>query len=277
MANQRISMNSGNLDGWKKVLENFPWFAGEGRYPIPAYSEFMPAPRIAFSPYHVFDDPFFSEDDPYGWPVSEMEEEYELKPGLENIARQILPQLIKLGRGLPAPHIAGHKGRNLQDNPYWPPELAARAGHLDHERYLLFLSLALSKTQDDLGRVGWTFFGNSEQGPERAFWKGFYSAPGQELPKQKFTTFFCRLLARVYGEKADTADELGKIGFRILPIVKNDVFADWPEESLPSVCNPYLLHDRSSLETARYLLTFKPFHYLPAEIKKEYLEGNLAL
>jgi hypothetical protein len=104
--------------GWKRLIEGYPWFAGDGAYPISAYSEFMPPPRLACPPYGEMDSTLFREDDPYGWRVSEIEEEYELRPGLETIAKQILEQLLALGRGMPAPHIAGHRGRNLENNPY---------------------------------------------------------------------------------------------------------------------------------------------------------------
>lgn len=270
-------MSSTNSVGWKKLIEGFPWFVGEGRYPIPAYSEFMPPPRMGRSLYGDIDLSLFSEEDPYGWCVSEMEEEYELKPGLESIAKQILEQLLKLGHAMPAPHIAGHKGRNLLDNLYWPPELAARAGHLDHERYVVFLPLALSKTQDDKGRVSWTFFGSSEQGPERAFWKGFYSSPGQELPEQESLSFILRLLSRAYGEKADDPAQLDKIGFRILPSEKNERFPYWSEEPLPSWSRKYLLVEQASLDGVRYLLTFRPFSRLPAKVRERYLAGEIAL
>jgi len=34
------------------------------------------------------------------------------------------------------------------------------------------LGLALSRTQDDKGRVRWTLLGGSDEGPERSFWRG---------------------------------------------------------------------------------------------------------
>ena len=270
-------MTSINSIGWKKLIEGFPWFEREGRYPIPAYSEFMPPPRLGRSPYGEIDPSLYSEEDSYGWLISEMEEAYELRPGLENIAKQIMEQLIKLGRALPAPHIGGHKGRNLQDNPYWPSEISTRAGHLEHERYVVFLPLALSKTQDDKGRVSWTFFGSSEQGPGRAFWKGFYSAPDRELPRKESLSFILRLLSRAYGEKVDHPEQLGQIGFRILPSEKNDRFPYWIEEPLPSWSRPYLIQENTSLDEVRYLLTFRPFRRLPASVKEKYIEGKLAL
>jgi hypothetical protein len=270
-------MSSPNPIGWKKLIEGFPWFVGEGRFPIPAYSEFMPPPRLGRSLYGDIDLSLFSEDDPYGWSIPEMEEEYELGPGLKNIAQQIMEQLLKLGRGMDAPHIAGHEGRNLQDNPYWPPELAARAGFLDHERYVVFLPLVLSKTQDDKGRVSWTFFGSSEQGPERAFWKGFYSAPGEELSRQESLRFITRLLSEAYGEKTDDPAQLGRIGFRILPSERNERFPYWDENPLPSWSRPFLIEEQASWDEVRYLLTFRPFKRLPLAARVRYLAGKLAL
>jgi hypothetical protein len=49
-----------------------------------------------------------------------------------------------------------------------------------------------------------------------------------------FSFFIFNLLARVYGEKVDHPEELGKIGFRILPSGKADRFPHWDEAPLPS-------------------------------------------
>src|SRR5262249_15141064 len=35
-----------SASGWKELVGGFPWFEGEGKFPIAAYSEFMPPPRI---------------------------------------------------------------------------------------------------------------------------------------------------------------------------------------------------------------------------------------
>jgi hypothetical protein len=263
--------------GWKRLIEGYPWFAGDGAYPISAYSEFMPPPRLACPPYGEMDSTLFREDDPYGWRVSEIEEEYELRPGLETIAKQILEQLLALGRGMPAPHIAGHRGRNLENNPYWSPELAARAEDRRHERYVTLLPLALSRTQDDMGRVRWTLFGGSEQGPERAFWQSFYSAPGLELLERESLAFISRLLRGAYGEKIDGAPQLAQSGFRILPSEQNARFPYWKVESLPVWTRPFLIGDQSSFDNVRYLLTFTPFSRLPAAVRQKYLAGELRL
>jgi hypothetical protein len=118
-------------------------------------------------PYGVDAGFSLDEDDPWGWPVTEYEQAFELRPGLEKVAREVLGALSHLGCGRPAHGIARAK---LEGNPYWPAELAASAGRLGNERYVVLLPLALSQTLDDKGRTRWTLFGSSEQGPARAFW-----------------------------------------------------------------------------------------------------------
>src|SRR5579872_2676373 len=59
------------LSGWKKLLAGAPWFRGEGRFPIAAYSEFMPPPRAGLKPYGADGPPPFADADPWGWPVTE--------------------------------------------------------------------------------------------------------------------------------------------------------------------------------------------------------------
>jgi hypothetical protein len=270
-------MPQSQLPGWKDLLRGYPWFAGEGKFPIPAYSEFMPPPRLGRRPYGAVDPSPFSEEAPFGWCVTEIEEEYELGPGLENIAQHVLKQLRELGENESASAIAGYRRRNLENNPYWPPALGARAGHLEHERYVVLLPLALSKTQDDLGRVRWTFFGGSEQGPERAFWKSFYSAPGQERPRQESLAFIARLLQSAYNEKASDAAQLAQSGLRILPSGPNPLFPYWTADPLPSWTQPFLVDHRSLFENARYVLTFVPFAHLPAIVQEKYLAGQLNL
>ena len=157
--------------GWQKLLAGYPWFEGEGNYPIAAYSEFMPPPRVGRKPYGSIDHGLYREDDPFGWHVTEYEEALELQPGLEMIAKELMHVVHHLGCGDPAHGIARKK---LDGNPYWPDDLET-SGAPQHERYVLLLPLALSKTQDDKGRVRWTLFGGSEQGPAKAFWKSFYT------------------------------------------------------------------------------------------------------
>ncbi len=254
--------------GWKKLLTGYPWFRCNGCYPVAAYSEFMPPLRLEYKPYGKPDSKILSEDDLFGWKISEMEEEYELKPGIEHIGQQIMGNILKLGKGIPQHYISGHGGENLVDNPYWPSELASQAGSLFHERYIALLPMMLSRTQDDKGRVIWTFFGNSINKPEEAFWKSFYSAPGIENSKAESVSFFTDLLSEVYGEGLTDSESLFNAGFRVMP---SDLSV------LPGWTNKFLAKEDSSLQDVKYLLTFRPFSLLPESVKTRYLSGQLSL
>jgi Peptidase family M28 len=256
--------------GWQEMLEGYPWFRCKGCYPIRAYSEYMPPPLIDFKPYGEPDYRVLSGDDPFGWKITEIEEEYELRPGIEHIGQQIMSSIIKLGRGLTEHYITGHGGENLINNPYWPPDLARRSGSLHHERYVTLLPLMMSRTQDDKGRVTWTFFGNSVHDPGYAFWRCFYSAPGEELPENDSLSFFKNLLSDAYGERLTDERSLMDAGFRISITAAGD-----PE--MPRWTGKFIVPDNSSFDEVRYLLTFRPFSQLPAEAGKKYLEGSLNL
>jgi hypothetical protein len=260
--------------GWKQLLDGFPWFHGAGAYPIAAYSEYMPPPLLGRKPYGTFPGIPFDEADPWGVPVTEYEEAWELRPGLERAAHEIVATLANLGRGKRVHGIARHK---LVDNPCWTCDLADRAGALDHERYVVFLPLALSRTQDEKGRVRWTLFGGSEQGPARAFWKSFFTAPGHEAPAAQGLDFVRRLLAAVYDEPIANLDDLHRAGFRILPRVPDAEFPYWAEEPLPKWTAPFVWNGAGSLARVKYVLTFRPFQTLPAGVRRAYLAGRLHL
>jgi hypothetical protein len=263
--------------GWKKLVEGYPWFEGEGCYPIPAYSEFMPAPRLGRSLYGDIDRLLFDEEDVFGWRVPEIDQEFELQPGLERIASQVLAHLVKFGRGEPVRALVGLNRRLIEENPYWSPEIEARIGSLTRERYVTLLPIALAKTQDYLGHVRWTLFGNSEQGPERAFWQSFYTAPGREIPTNESLSFVRQLLASVYGETARTENDLLQLGFRILPSGRNERFPYWNVDPLPEWTQPFLIDDHTPAGNIFYLLTFRPFSKLPESLREKYLSGQLAL
>ena len=150
-------------------------------------------------------------EDPWGWYISEVEEANELQPGLEQVARHTIGRLWHLLRGDPAHAISS---RLLTDNLYWSPELNEHAGKLTHDRCVVFLPLALSRTQDDKGRLAWTLFGGSEQGPGKAFWKSFLAAPDTPGPADVGMTFFCHLLRTVYHEAGETIEDLRRVGWR---------------------------------------------------------------
>jgi hypothetical protein len=258
------------LHGWKQLIDGWPWFRGEGSFPVLPNSEFMPPLRFVRKPYGAFDHVAMAlaEDDPFGWPITEYEEELMLKPGLKDIARRVLSHLVPLARGKDDHGISEFK---LRDNPYWPAELAKRIPCLTHERFVLLLPLALSMTQNDRAYARWTLFGNSEQGPAHAFWMSFYTAPGQEIPAEHALDFFRGLLGRVYQEPARRLANLREAGFRVLPLGHS------PQEHLPSWTADYLLGDGDSLRDVTYLLTFRPFRDLPAAVKRKYFAGNLHL
>lgn len=208
------------------------------------------------------------EDDPFGWRISELEEEYELKPGIEHTGHQIMSNILKLGRGVSQHFISGHGGENLINNPYWPPELASHTGTLLHERYITLLPLMLSRTQDDKGRVVWTFFGNSIHEPEHVFWKNFFTAPDVEIDENESVGFFTNLLSDAYAEKLSDKESLFRSGFRIMT-TEGSVLPVWTKN--------FIVNYDSLFNEVKYLLTFKPFSLLPESVRAKYLSGELSL
>jgi hypothetical protein len=261
-------MAANELQGWQKMLAGYPWFNCEGCYSLPAYSEFMPSPLVGRKPLGDIDPRVLHEDDPDGWWISEIEEEYELRPGMEHEGKLILNAIVKLGKGLPEHHIHGHGGQNLKNNPYWPDDLAVMAGKLSHERFVTLLPMMLSRTQDDKGRVIWSLFGNSVHDPGYIFWKNFYVAPGVEKPADESISFFTTLLEKAYGLKLSGKDSLAAAGFRILSS---------EDASALSWTKPFLINDDSALDGIRYLVTFRAFGSLPPSVRKKYLSGELNL
>jgi hypothetical protein len=262
------------VSGWRALIEEWPWYRGGGKYPIVAYSEFMPPPRLGRKPYGNWDTFTFREADPYGWYISEYERRLELDPGCARIADQLLGSFASLAAGRSSHGIS--KGK-LQDNPYWPDALAKRAGQLTHEHLVMLLPLALSRTQDDKGRVRWTLFGGSEQGPGRAFWRGFFSAPDTEMPEARSLRFFRSLLHRVYGQNETGLDDLRAVGLRILPAGEDADFPYWREVPLPRWTANLLFDESEPIERVRYLLTFRAFATLPQQVQQAYLAGSLHL
>jgi hypothetical protein len=267
-----------NKNGWSEFLDGFPWFIGEKKYPLRAYSEYMPPVRTGISTYNGnVDSRVFDTNDAFGWKISEFEEEYQLKPGIEVTGKQILEQIVQIGSGKFPPHLAGHKQINLINNIFWPNEMTLHSGWRQNERYVSLLPLALSKTNDDKGRVRWTFFGASEQGPEKAFWKSFYEAPGKELPVSVFIALMQWICNNAYGIPVENQDQLKNLGFRIM--ITGDVypFSYWKMEPLPSWTLDYIIKDEDDFSNINYLLTFRPFSKLPSLVQEKYLTGKLAL
>ena len=273
---------SGSAVGWRKLVDGFPWFEGEGRFPLPAYSEFMPAPRIGMSVSGDLDSQLFRHDDPWGFRIPEIEEAHELRPGLASAAEQVMKQLVAFTRDPKSIYVAGPNGRNLEDNPFWSPDLAARIGALSRRTHVLLLPVALSKTQDDRGHQRWTLFGCSEQGPEQAFWQSLYREPESEMPARRAREAISALLSSAYGVATRTAEDLHRAGFRILPTRASgaDVHervTHWYFEPLPQWTRRFVIDDGESLERVRFLLTFRPFSRLPEPVRTAYLDGRIEL
>jgi hypothetical protein len=261
-------------EGWSTLLEGWPWFHGAGRYPISAYSEFMPPPRLGRTAYGGGDELLLNVEDRWGWPVTEHEEELELAPGLARMAQQLLERMEHLAAGRPA---HGIPKADLADNPWWPDVLRGRAGALPHERFLLLLPLSLSRTQDDKGRIRWTLFGASEQGPGRAFWRSFFTAPGRARPADEILGTLRRLLQGAFGLPDSAPSDLRAAGLRILPDLPDPRFPEGSGAELPAAIEPLRLGADEPVGAIRYLLTFNPFTLLPAAIQSAYLAGALHL
>ncbi len=68
-------MNNTREVGWGGFLKGFPWYNEERKYPLQAYSEFLPPVRTGINPFDGSIYPcVFREDDPFGWQVLEIEE-----------------------------------------------------------------------------------------------------------------------------------------------------------------------------------------------------------
>src|SRR5215475_12339358 len=107
--------------GWRALVRAAGAFRGDGRFPIAAYSEFMPPPRIAIKPSGAFEyESPFQEDDPFGWRITVNEQERELRPGLALIGRQIVGRMMALA-GATGTHHSGYY--HFKANPYWPEVL----------------------------------------------------------------------------------------------------------------------------------------------------------
>ena len=266
--------------GWRKFLKGYPWYNEERKYPLRAYSEFMPPLRVGINPVDGSVYPWvLRDDDLFGWQILEIEEEYQLRPGMENIGRQVIQfHLFQLGTGTLPVQLAGHNEQNLANNLFWPATLASHQGQLEHERYVMIHPYSLSRTKDDKGRICWTFFGGSEQGPEKAFWKSFYESRKKELPESVFLSFMQWIFNHAYGihlksprafTQSRVPDTSGRRGLSSFLL----------ENGNPSLLDKGIPHQRPGhgVDPIRYLLTFRPFDQLPSPVKEKYFDGKLHL
>ena len=239
-------------------------FVGEGRFPLPAYSEYMPSPYVVLKPYGGgraagASTVGASSDD--AMDITEHEQAHELGPGLAKIASHLLTELDRLVRGTP------HEfSRTLLDeNPAWPRALAesAPARRAAGEPVVIALALALSRTEDDKGNSRWTLFGVSHDGPGAAFWRSF---TGQDPDGDR---------ARFAGFVAWATQGASRTG---APLDGVRIVAD--DAELPAFARRLRLEETDPLDGVdgvHTVVTFRPFATLPAPVREKYLAGHLRL
>ncbi len=220
-------------------------FRGAGRFPLRAYSEFMPAPFVGVKPYQleVADGVATAGASRNALEIDEYEQAHDLEPGFDRIADHVVHELGRLMRG--EPHALSKT--LLDGNPAWPAELAdaARAGTLADDPIAIAMALALSRSQDDKGNARWTLFGTSHDGAAPAFWHGLDRARLDAILGWAGTTGGWKILAR--------ADEV------------------------PAALHGQLIDDAAPIDGLACVVTFRPFATLPAAIRAAYLARELAL
>ena len=251
------------MSAWDEIeAEARDAFAGAGRFPLQAYSEFMPPPYVVLKPYaprRAARAATIGASDGDGLDVTEDEQAHEVAPGLGRIAGRLLTELDHLLHGKPHDFSRTLLGENAA----WPRALAdsAAARRAAGEPIVVALSLALSRTQDDKGNVRWTLFGVSHDGPAAAFWRSFGDGDGGGLARfTRFATWAGEAVA-VPGARPRTD------GVRVL--------ADAAE--LPAFARALRLADDQPLDGVETIVTFRPFATLPAPVQQAYLAGQLRL
>jgi len=230
-------------------------FLGPGRFPVPAYSEFMPPPFVGLKPFTACDAGGAADNtsvcDEHGVAVDEYEQEHELRPGLAKIASHLVLELRKLAAG------STHEfSRTLLDgNLAWPEALAAaaRAGRYPQRPFFVVQTLALSRTQDDKGNVRWTVFGASHQPAAAVFWRGFADSDEER---------FLRLMAWASGDAPLPGEGLRFFG---------------AEPELPGFARARLWREQEPAERIHTLFTLEPFAALPNSLQKAFLDGMLRI
>jgi hypothetical protein len=247
------------VSGWDEIeAEARDAFVGEGRFPLPAYSEYMPSPYVVVKPYaarRADGAATFGASDGDALDVTEEEQAHQLAPGLGKIAGHLLAELDRLIRGQPHDFSRTLLGENAA----WPRALAdsAPARRAAGEPIVVALSLALSRTQDDKGTVRWTLFGVSHDGPGAAFWRSFGDDDRE-------------LFARFVGWARADQPAAGPASLERVRVLGE-------ASELPAFARALRLEADESPAGVDTLVTFRPFGALPAAIQQAYLGGKLRL
>ncbi len=241
--------------GWSRIeAEARHAFSGEGRFPLPAYSELMPPPWVGIKPYQphrrsAAATAMATAEDALD--ITEYEQAREITPGLAQVAVRVLTELRRLESS--APH--GLSRTLLDGNPAWPSELtdAARHGRLAEREILIAMTLALSRTQDDKGNVRWTLFGASHDGAAAPFWRSF----GEDDADR-----FLRTLRWMTGGAVTSLAQV-----RVLAA----------STEIPAFARPLLLDETAAPAGLAAVVSFRPWSALPPWLRRAYLDGNLRL
>jgi hypothetical protein len=130
----------------------------------------MPAPLVARKPTGALVGEARVAGDDHGWRITAREATHELEPGLAALAAALAPKLAAVldddahTRGLSRDLIAGNR---------YLPDVALPAASLSAP-LIAVVGVALSRTQDDKGRVRWTLLGDRPR--PAPFWAGFHPA-----------------------------------------------------------------------------------------------------
>lgn len=260
------------LPGWSALVADDP-YRDDGSFPVAAYSELMPGPFVGKKPSGADDPSTRPPDDEHGWRISAYQAAEQLDPGLADVARGLAATVRRLQRGQRALSRDAVVG-----NPYLPPPLLAAGPALAHRPLRALVTTSLSRTQDDKGRVRWTLFGASEQGPAAAFWCSFLDRPrvwAADGPR-RFATTIARLCELSLGDGEPLA-ALAAAGVRVLPHGPVPEHPAWSDEPLPPWLAPLVLDDHAPLIGVRTLVTFRAFARLPPPMQAAYLAGALEL
>lgn len=253
-------------EGWSRLLQE----ASPADVPevLHAYSESMPPPRLGMKPTGVAETAHQKPGDDHGWRVTEYEEHLELRPGLERVARHVLQELSELGHG-----VRSQISRSLvHRNAAFPERLASADAALAKETFALALPVALSKTQDERGRVRWTFFGGSHEGPGRAFWKSFADTASHGNGE----ALFRRWAAWALRVPESSLEDLAAGGLRVLPADPDPDLPAFGWEPIPEFARRLLLTDEEPLADLA-IVTFRLFENLPRRVQEAYLAGGVRL
>lgn len=270
-----------DLPGWSALVGDQP-YAIDGSYPVAAYSEWMPGPFVGHKPSGAGDPATRPADDEHGWQVSAYQAAEQLGPGLADIARAVVTTIRRLQQGH---HALSHDA--IVGNPYAPPDLMAAGPALALRPLIGLLTTSLSRTQDDMGRVRWTLFGASEQGPAAACWVSFADGPGQWVSAAEGGARLRALLiglvpavAEAVAGDGEPLAALARAGVRVLPIGPVPEHPAWSNEPLPPWLAPLVLDEDPGLRAlhgVRVIVTFRAFDRLPAPIRAGYLAGAIEL